>query len=60
MSSRIDAGHPIAGGLGFLALRYWQMPVGQGRFMAANSFYEHLGLAGGFLLVALTDLTSRD
>ncbi|MTH34340.1 DoxX family protein [Paracoccus limosus] len=117
MSSRIDAGHPIAGGLGFLALlglcaayvqgglvkltdfpgaigemthfglspaplfavlvialalgaftlaasfialRYWQMPAGQDRFMAANSFYEHLGLAGGFLLVALTDLTSRD
>jgi uncharacterized membrane protein YphA (DoxX/SURF4 family) len=22
------------------------------RFMAANSFFEHLGLVGGFLLVA--------
>jgi uncharacterized membrane protein YphA (DoxX/SURF4 family) len=37
----------------FIALRYWEMPAGQGRFMAANAFYEHLGLAGAFLLVAL-------
>lgn len=43
----------------FLALRFWEMPVGQDRFMAANSFFEHLGLAGGFLLVAWLDLTSR-
>jgi uncharacterized membrane protein YphA (DoxX/SURF4 family) len=39
----------------FIALRYWEMPVGQGRFMAANAFYEHLGLAGAFLLLALWD-----
>jgi hypothetical protein len=26
------------------------------RFMAANSFFEHLGLVGGFLLVAWHDL----
>ncbi|WP_258129641.1 DoxX family protein [Achromobacter anxifer] len=39
-----------------IALRYWEMPMGQERFMAANSFYEHLGLAGGFLLVAWLDL----
>ena len=39
-----------------LALRYWEMPVGQERFMAANAFYEHLGLAGGLLLVAWLDL----
>jgi hypothetical protein len=32
------------------------MPVGQERFMAANAFYEHLGLAGGLLLVAWLDL----
>lgn len=40
----------------FVALRFWQMPVGQERFMAANSFFEHLGLVGGFLLVAWLDL----
>ena len=40
----------------FVALRFWQMPVGQERFMAANSFFEHLGLVGGFVLVAWYDL----
>ena len=39
-----------------IALRFWEMPVGQERFMAANAFFEHLGLAGGFLLVAWLDL----
>ena len=43
----------------FVALRFWQMPVGQERFMAANSFFEHLGLVGGFLLVAWHDLKER-
>jgi uncharacterized membrane protein YphA (DoxX/SURF4 family) len=43
----------------FLALRFWQMPLGQERFMAANSFFEHLGLVGGFLLVAWHDLQER-
>lgn len=43
----------------FLALRFWQMPLGQERFMAANSFFEHLGLVGGFLLVAWHDLQGR-
>lgn len=40
----------------FIALRYWELPVGQGRMMAMNAFYEHLGLIGAFLLVALDDL----
>ena len=40
----------------FVALRFWELPVGQERFMAANSFFEHLGLIGGFLLVAWLDL----
>lgn len=40
----------------FIALRFWEMPAGQERFMAANSFFEHLGLIGGFLLVAWLDL----
>src|SRR5690606_34674718 len=25
-----------------LALRYWELPAGQERFMAANAFFEHL------------------
>jgi uncharacterized membrane protein YphA (DoxX/SURF4 family) len=41
-----------------VANRYWEMS-GMQRFMAANSFYEHLGLAGGFLLVAWHDLAAR-
>ena len=40
----------------FVALRFWELPVGHERFMAANSFFEHLGLIGGFLLVAWLDL----
>ena len=40
----------------FLALRFWELPPGMERFMAANSFFEHLGLVGGFLLVAWLDL----
>lgn len=39
----------------FIANRYWALPPGQERFMTANGFYEHLGLAGAFLLVALHD-----
>lgn len=40
----------------FIALRYWEVPAGQGRMMVMNAFYEHLGLIGGFLLVAFDDL----
>jgi uncharacterized membrane protein YphA (DoxX/SURF4 family) len=39
-----------------VALRFWELPPGQERFMAANAFFEHLGLVGGFLLVAWHDL----
>lgn len=42
-----------------LALRFWELPAGQERFMAANSFFEHLGLVGGFLLVAWLDLQEQ-
>lgn len=55
-------------GAGFLGLftlmatvvanRFWEMG-GQERFMAANSFFEHLGLTGAFLLVAWLDLKER-
>ncbi len=40
----------------FLALRFWELPAGAARFMAANAFFEHLGLVGGFLLVAWLDV----
>ena len=40
----------------FIANRYWALPPGHERFMMANSFYEHLGLTGAFLLVAIRDL----
>ncbi|KQY36612.1 DoxX family protein [Rhizobium sp. Root483D2] len=39
-----------------IALRFWDMPPGPERFMAMNIFFEHLGLAGAFLLVAWYDL----
>jgi uncharacterized membrane protein YphA (DoxX/SURF4 family) len=40
----------------FVALRFWEIPLGQDRLMATNAFFEHLGLTGGFLLVAWADL----
>jgi uncharacterized membrane protein YphA (DoxX/SURF4 family) len=42
----------------FIANRFWEMPQPE-RFMATNSFFEHLGLVGGFLLVAWYDLRTR-
>jgi uncharacterized membrane protein YphA (DoxX/SURF4 family) len=42
-----------------IALRYWELPVGQERFMASNAFFEHLGLVGGFLLVAWLDFQEK-
>ena len=42
-----------------IALRFWELPAGQERFMAANAFFEHLGLVGGFVLVAWHDLKSK-
>jgi uncharacterized membrane protein YphA (DoxX/SURF4 family) len=43
----------------FIALRFWELPAGHERFMAANAFFEHLGLVGGFVLVAWHDLQRR-
>ncbi|MHA7601666.1 DoxX family protein [Alicycliphilus sp. T452] len=43
-----------------LVLRFWELPAGQERFMAANSFFEHMGLVGGFLLVAWLDLREKE
>jgi uncharacterized membrane protein YphA (DoxX/SURF4 family) len=43
-----------------IALRFWELPAGHERFMTANTFFEHLGLVGGFLLVAWYDLKGRN
>jgi uncharacterized membrane protein YphA (DoxX/SURF4 family) len=40
-----------------IALRFWERPAGEARHVDANAFFEHLGLTGGFLLVAWLDLT---
>jgi XapX domain-containing protein len=42
----------------FIANRFWELPQPE-RFMVENAFFEHLGLVGGFLLVALDDLRKR-
>jgi uncharacterized membrane protein YphA (DoxX/SURF4 family) len=39
----------------FLANRFWDAPLPR-RYATENSFFEHLGLVGGFLLVAWYDL----
>jgi uncharacterized membrane protein YphA (DoxX/SURF4 family) len=39
-----------------IALRFWEQPKGVARHATANAFFEHLGPAGGFLLVAWLDL----
>ena len=42
-----------------LANRFWDVPL-PARGMAMNGFFEHIGLCGGFLLVAWYDLNERD
>jgi uncharacterized membrane protein YphA (DoxX/SURF4 family) len=39
-----------------VANRFWEV-TGAARFGMENGFFEHLGLAGAFVLVALIDLT---
>ncbi len=41
----------------FIALRFWELPAGMERMMATNAFFEHLGLAGAFVLVTIFDIT---
>ena len=43
----------------FIANRFWEIPQPD-RFMVENAFFEHLGLVGGFLLVAWHDLREPD
>lgn len=38
---------------------FWTLPAGLDRFMATNAFFEHLGLVGGFVLVALVAAQAR-
>jgi uncharacterized membrane protein YphA (DoxX/SURF4 family) len=42
-------------GATFVANRFWELGPPD-RFMVANAFFEHLGLVGGFALVAWHDL----
>jgi uncharacterized membrane protein YphA (DoxX/SURF4 family) len=43
----------------FIALRFWEMAPGMERMMAMNAFFEHLGLAGAFVYVALTQTSQH-
>ncbi|RAO76283.1 DoxX family protein [Dyella jiangningensis] len=42
----------------FVANRFWDAPA-SARFGMTNAFFEHLGLVGGFVLVAWHDLHGR-
>jgi uncharacterized membrane protein YphA (DoxX/SURF4 family) len=42
----------------FIANRFWEVSQPE-RFMLDNSFFDHLGLVGGFLLFAWHDLRER-
>ncbi|WP_057916418.1 DoxX family protein [Lysobacter antibioticus] len=42
-----------------VALRYWELAPGPMRHIAANSFFEHFGLIGAFILVAWQDQRER-
>ena len=41
-----------------VANRFWELPTGA-RMQVANGFFEHLGLIGGFLFVAVDDIRHR-
>ncbi|WP_156087770.1 MULTISPECIES: DoxX family protein [unclassified Lysobacter] len=43
----------------FVANRYWAAPAAE-QAMLANAFFEHLGLAGAFVLIAWHDLAPHD
>lgn len=38
-----------------IALRFWEQPKGLARTQAMDAFFEHVGLSGAFVLVALMD-----
>jgi uncharacterized membrane protein YphA (DoxX/SURF4 family) len=43
-----------------VALRFWELAPGMERSMAANAFFEHIGLAGAFVIVAISDMAKGD
>ena len=42
----------------FVANRFWEIPMPD-RLTVENGFFEHLGLVGGFVLVAWYDLRAQ-
>lgn len=53
LGALVLAGFTVAAS--FVANRFWQAPPEQA-LMLANAFFEHMGLAGAFVLVACRDL----
>ncbi|PLU42064.1 DoxX family protein [Sinorhizobium medicae] len=43
----------------FIAFRFWDLQPGLERSMAMNGFFEHFGLVGAFVLVALYEPRRR-
>jgi uncharacterized membrane protein YphA (DoxX/SURF4 family) len=43
----------------FIANAWWDLPPGPEQSMSMNGFFEHVGLAGGFVLVAWMDLARK-
>lgn len=43
----------------FVANAWWDLPAGPEQSMSMNGFFEHIGLAGAFVLVAWMDLGRR-
>ncbi|WP_232492676.1 DoxX family protein [Novosphingobium kaempferiae] len=43
-----------------VANAFWAMPEGPERFGATNAFFEHMGLVGGFILVAMLTRKGKD
>lgn len=56
LSALVLAAFTLAANL--MANAFWSVPPAQ-RLMVANGFFEHVGLAGGFILVALLDSGHR-
>lgn len=38
-----------------VANAFWSMPAGPERFAATNAFFEHMGLVGAFVMVAMLE-----
>lgn len=43
-----------------VANAFWVMPSGPERFEAMNAFFEHMGLVGAFVLVAILTYSERE